>query len=98
MTVDSERDVTFEWTYDERELQDAMYTEEIGELAITGEQIGGEEAVFMMLPQDLSEDATLQLTFTYRGEDASLEKNFKEIIESWKADYKYEFTIGIPLG
>lgn len=98
MTVDSERDVTFEWTYDERELQDAIYTEEIGELAIAGEQIGGEEAVFMMLPQDLSEDATLQLSFTYRGEDASLEKNFKEIIESWEADHKYEFTIGIPSG
>ena len=98
MTVDSERDVTFEWTYDERELQDATYTEEIGKLAITGEQIGGEEAVFMMLPQDLSEDATLQLSFTYRGEDASFEKNFKEIIESWEADHKYEFTIGIPSG
>jgi hypothetical protein len=38
------------------------------------------------------------LSFTYRGEDASLEKNFKEIIESWEADHKYEFTIGIPSG
>jgi hypothetical protein len=72
------------------------YTENIGKKAVAGEQMGDEDAIFMMIPQTLGDAAKLILSFSISGQEYSLEKSFKEIIAAWEADKKYVFTIGLP--
>jgi hypothetical protein len=97
MTAADDNDVDFEWTFSGK-TQNSKYTEDIHKTPVWGEQMGGQEAVFMMIPQIMGNDTKLILSFTVEGEPFTLEKNFKDIISSWEADKKYVFTIGIPSG
>ena len=93
MTPADGNDVKFVWT---SQKQPGRYTEEIGKDAVTGEQMGGENAIFMMVPQTMGDAAKLILSFSVSGNEYSLEKNFMEIMTKWEADKKYVFTIGLP--
>ena len=93
MTPSDGKDVRFLWT---SQNQPGRYTEDIEKKAVTGDQMGGDEAVFMMVPQTLSNAAKLILSFTISGKTLSLEKCFNEIIAEWEADKRYVFTIGLP--
>lgn len=93
MTPGDENNVIFEWS-GQKTL--GKYTESIGKEAVAGEQMGGEDAIFMMIPQTLGDAAKLILSFSISGQEYSLEKSFKEIIAAWEADKKYVFTIGLP--
>lgn len=95
MTPGADNNVIFEWS-GQKTL--GKYTESIGKKAVAGEQMGGEDAIFMMIPQTLGDAAKLILSFSISGQEYSLEKSFKEIIAAWEADKKYVFTIGIPSG
>ena len=97
MSAAEGNDVDFVWSY-EGQTQNASYTEYLGKDAVEGEQMGGDEAVFMMIPQTMSEASKLVLSFNYDDYEFTLEKNLNEIITSWEADKKYVFTIGIPDG
>ena len=93
MTPGADNNVIFEWS-GQKTL--GKYTESIGKKAVAGEQMGGEDAIFMMIPQTLGDAAKLILSFSISGQKYSLEKSFKEIIAAWEADKKYVFTIGLP--
>ena len=93
MTPGADNNVIFEWS-GQKTL--GKYTESIGKKAVAGEQMGGEDAIFMMIPQTLGDAAKLILSFSISGQEYSLEKSFKEIIAAWEADKKYVFTIGLP--
>lgn len=97
MSAAEGNDVAFVWTY-EGQTQNASYTEYLGKNAVEGEQMGGDEAVFMMIPQTMGETSKLVLSFNYDDYEFTLEKDFDEIVSSWEADKKYVFTIGIPDG
>lgn len=97
VTAADDNDVYFEWIFDGK-TQNAKYTEDIMKAPIWGEQMGGQEAVFMMLPQTMGDATKLIISFTIEGQEFTIEKNFKEIVSSWEADKRYIFTIGIPSG
>lgn len=93
LTPAAGNDVKFVWT---SQKQLGRYTENISKNAVAGEQMGGEDAIFMMIPQTLGDDAKLILSFSVSGKELSLEKSFKDIVPTWEADKKYVFTLGIP--
>lgn len=88
-------ELQFTWSYAGKS-QNATYTEEINQQAVSGEQMGTAETIFMMLPQTLGNNTLLRLGFTMDGIDYLFEKRFKEIIPAWEPDKKYIFTIGLP--
>ena len=94
-TSAADGDINFSWSYPNG-LKNGRYTEDIMTTAITGEQIGTSEAVFMMIPQQIGSGTKIILSFTLGGKEYQLEKAFNEIISSWEADKKYIFTIGLP--
>ena len=85
MTPGADNNVIFEWS-GQKTL--GKYTENIGKKAVAGEQMGDEDAIFMMIPQTLGDAAKLILSFSISGQEYSLEKSFKEIIAAWEADKK----------
>jgi len=95
MVASGEKDIVFSWDYTGKE-QNATYTEEINENAVAGEQMGDAESTFMMLPQTMSDQTELSLSFSIEGREYTMVKKFKEIIPAWEADKKYVFTIGLP--
>lgn len=93
VTPGSDEELTFSWDYTGKS-QNLTFCEEVTTETAEGVCIGGEEAVFMMLPQTMSEVTTLRLTVEEDGTPRTLEKPFKEFIAAWEADKKYTFTIG----
>lgn len=103
---DEPLDISFEWACTDD--QTFVYTESLGSVAPNmGTQMGGAEATFMMLPQEMSGETKLVFTFSV-GENENrknyvLKKKFKDIIgtdgkniDEWKADHRYIFKIGLP--
>jgi hypothetical protein len=95
MSAAGDSNVDFVWSYTDAQSQNAKYTEEIGNYAVKGDQMGGGEAMFMMLPQTMGTGTKIVLTFSIGGKDYTMEKAFKEILTKWDADKKYIFSIGI---
>lgn len=96
MTATGDKDISFVWTYENGQASNGSYTEQMEQTAASGDQIGGEEALFMLLPQTLTSDTKLTLTFSVGGSESQLEADLKDIITKWEADRRYIFTISIP--
>lgn len=94
-STDKPRDIQFTWTTTGTL---GTYTETLNESAVEGNQMGGNEAMFMMIPQVMNEDTQLTLNFTLNGRDYNVIRNFKDFISEWEADKKYVFRIGLPDG
>ncbi len=94
ITPSADKDLAFSWSYSGS--QNTSYTEYIGTNAVADSQMGGEEAVFMMIPQTMGADTKLVLSFSIGGREYSLVKPFNEIISRWEADKKYTFKISVP--
>lgn len=98
-SADKPRDIAFTWTYPNGATQEASYTETLGEQeAVEGAQMGGKEAMFMMIPQSMGEETTFTLNFTLNDRPYSIEKTFADFISAWEADKKYIFRVGLPDG
>lgn len=96
-STNKELDIKFTWSYDADQQQNGVYTESLNEVAEPGNQMGGPDAMFMMLPQEMGKDTKLILTFEVDGVEQSLEKAFKDVdVLEWEADHKYTFKIGLP--
>jgi hypothetical protein len=95
MTATGDKDLIFTWSYAGKE-QNGSYTEVLDQDAVAGEQMGSKESVFMMLPQKMSDETELSLSFSIEGREYTMVKKFKEITQAWEADKKYVFTIGLP--
>lgn len=95
MSGNEDKNINFVWTHNGAS-QTSTYTEDVKQPATQGSMMGSEEAVFMMIPQTMSENTKFILTFTINGHEYTLEKKFNTFITSWDADKKYIFTIGLP--
>lgn len=96
-STDKPRDIQFTWTTTGN--FDGAYTETLNQNADDAKnfgQMGTNESIFMMIPQEMGETAKLTLNFSINGKDEQIEKNFKDFISAWEADKKYIFTIGLP--
>lgn len=96
ITPSTDNDLAFTWTCSGS--QNASYTEYIGTNAVADSQMGGDEAVFMMIPQTMGTNTKLVLSFSIGEREYSLVKSFNEIISNskWEADKKYTFKISLP--
>lgn len=94
-STDKPRDILFDWTITD-ETPDTYIEHLDNQNAVEGEQMGGKNAMFMLVPQDMTDETKLTLNFSVNGRDYKLERNFKDFISSWEADKKYIFTIGLP--
>lgn len=95
MVATGAEDIQFSWSYSGKS-QNATYTEDINQNAVTGAVMGNDTTIFMMLPQNMSNSSVLRLAFTMDGKDYIFEKHINEITPTWEPDKMYIFTIGMP--
>ena len=93
-------DVAFTWN---NVQGSATYKQTFKQPATTGDQLGGIECTFLIIPQvyTANKEPKLQITFSMGDSDDekknrtyTLEKSLSEIISEFKADHHYYFSIG----
>ena len=75
------------------------YSQRFDQAMIEGDEIGGKEKTFMIIPQGfITEDAELEISFTIETRSYVLKKSLKSIMGDTKfeAHKRYTFRLGIP--
>ena len=102
-STEKPNDVVFTWS---NTSGSTTYKQTFKQAATTGDQLGGIEHTFLIIPQVYTNtNPKLQITFTMGDTDTekdkrtyTLEKSLSEIITEFKADHHYYFSIGTDKG
>lgn len=102
-STEKPNDVVFTWN---NVSGSETYKQTFKQPANEGDQLGGIECTFLIIPQVYTTtDPKLQITFSMGGTDDekskrtyTLEKSLKDIITEFKADHHYYFSIGTEKG
>lgn len=88
--------LNFDWSAHSEKVS---YSQSFNQFMNMGENIGGSQHTFVLIPQEFStDDAQLEIGFTIKGRPYVLKKSLNSILSGSKLDpdHIYTFRIGIP--
>lgn len=96
--------LSFDWSFDETQDVQTEYTQTFAKDLFSegnvplpdGTAINTEQQTFMMIPQEIDDDAKIIFTISFKGRPYRIERSLKMMTSSWIPGKLYTFRISSP--